>query len=390
MNEISKDKILKDNKLIEAAISGLNKNSFKLLLFMTTELSFENLEEQPDGYKLTFRHIDFMNSIGYESDRKYVEIKKYLKELRNTTIELPILKEDKECGCFITGVIDKAWVYKKGFSIIKFDKDLMPYLYKFKVERDTTIMRYNLMKQFDSLFSMRIYELLLRWKNTTHKSVVIELEDLKSKLGIKGKYTSIKDFEVKVLAISKREINLLSDIIMDYKKLALGESKGRGRKRITHIEFSFKMKSEQQENELLTEKQIIELMEIAEERTKGTGRTAKEYYDYCFAITQEKCTNNKGFYSWLKKSINGEHKAFFGQITMFINPDVRGKARQHSDKVQAEITRAKKEKIEQGQADYKKVVELFENQIGKAADTYKGMSEKELRELCKKKLKGDK
>ncbi len=57
-----------------------------------TELVMENLEEQADGYKLTFWHGNFMDSIGYESERKYNEIRKYLKKLINTTIEMPIIE----------------------------------------------------------------------------------------------------------------------------------------------------------------------------------------------------------------------------------------------------------------------------------------------------------
>lgn len=391
MNEIvniEKDKIIKDNRLIEAGINNLNLNSFKLLLYMTTELIMENLEEQADGYKLTFRHGNFMDSIGYESERKYNELRKYLKELRNTTIEMPIIENGEEVGWFGTGFIDKYWVYKKGFSTVKFDKDLLPYLYKLKVEKETTILRYNLMKQFNSFYSMRVYEILVRWRNTEHKKVTVELEELKKKLGAKGKYKEIKDFENYVLKPAKKEINELSDIQMNYEKLALGERKGKGKPPITHIEFSFKLKREQQEEELLTEKQIIELMEIAEEKTKGTERTAKEYYDYCFSLTQEKCHNNKGFHKYIKNTIKGDNKAFLGQITMFTNPDVREKARQQSDKVQAEITRAKKEKIEQGQAEYERIVEEYENSDREERLKTDDMSVDELRKNIKEKLKG--
>lgn len=365
MNEIAnidRDKIIKDNRLIEAGISNLNLNSFKLLLYMTTELVMDNLEELEDGYKLTFRHSNFMDSIGYTSERKYNELRKYLKELRNTTIEMPIIENGKEVGWFGTGFIDKYWVYKKGFSTVKFDKNLLPYLYKLKVEKETTILRYNLMKLFNSFFSMRIYELLIKWRNTDHKRVTIELEELKNKLGVKGQYERFNNFEIKVLKQAKKEINELSDIVMDYQKLALGERKGKGKPPITHIAFSFKLKREQLEEEILTEKQIYELMEIAEDKTKGTAKTAKEYYDFCFALAQGNCHNNKGFYKYIKNTLRGDNKAYFGQITMFTNPDVREKARKASDKVQNEIIRTKKERREQGQAELDAIYEQIEKE----------------------------
>lgn len=222
-------------------------------------------------------------------------------------------------------------------------------------------MRYNLMKQFDSLFSMRIYELLIRWKNTTHKKFTIELGELKIKLGVKGKYKEFKDFDLTVLKTAKREINELSDITMEYAKLALGEAKGKGRKPITHIEFSFKMKNERQEEEVLEEKQIKELMEIAERRALGTDKTANEFYNYGFSLALEGCNNNKGFYKYIKSIITND-KVFLGQTSLLINPDVRAVAKQKSIQIQNQMIKEKKELREQGQAELDAIYEHIERE----------------------------
>lgn len=207
---------------------------------------------------------------------------------------------------------------------------------------------------------MRIYEMLMQWKNTKHKKLTIELEELKERLGAKGKYERMIDFEKYVLTPAKEEINAISDILIDYKKLTLGEAKGRGRKPISHIEFSFKIKTELlPETDLLTEEQIRELMEIAKEKTQGTDKTAKEYYDYCFNLTDENCKNNKGFYKYIKTAIEGDNTLFFGQLNMFNGSSVRQNARQKSNEVQNAMTKERKEKIEKGQAEKEERERLF-------------------------------
>lgn len=342
--ELKNDEIKKDNRMVEAAIGGLGLNSFKLLLFMTTDFSMENVEETEESYRIKFRTKDFLDTIGYKSENGYSEVRKYLKQLRSVTIELPIWEGDKETGTIITGFIDKAWVYKKGTMMVRIDKEMMPYLHKFKLEKETTILRYNLMKQFESYYSTRIYELLIRWKNTAHKKVTFEIEELKEKLGVKEKYKVFRDFDKYVLMAAMKEINEKSDILMGYKKLALGEASGKGRKPITHIEFSFKMKNDQQVEELLSDPQIEELLELAEKRVMGSDKTAKGYFDYAFASALEGCNNKKGFYKYMKRVLL-EDKTFLGQISMNINPEFRAMTK--AEKIHKQMAEEKKRRAKQ-------------------------------------------
>lgn len=391
-NNIEKDKIVKSNKIIEAGFSELNRNSFKLLMFLTTEMCMSTLENKENGCKVTFRHSDFTNSLGLEIDSlSYEDIKGYLNNLRKSTVELPIIENGEEVGEVLTGFILKSNVYKRGFSTVLFDEDVLSYLHYLDRDGAFTMLRYNMIKEFGSFYSMRIYELLIQWKNTKHKSVTFEIEELKNKLGAKGQYERLDNFESRVLEPAQKEINEISDILMDYEKLALGESKGKGRKPISHIKFTFKMKVDSlPQAELLTEEQVRELMEIAEQRTKGTEKTAKEYYDFAFNYTKEqleKSKNKKGFYKYIKKSIEGENTTFLGQVKMNLDNPFN-KARQTSDKVQAEYARSKKEKIEQGQAEYEKRVEEYENSGREERPETDDMSLDELRKSAKEKLRG--
>lgn len=334
--DLKKDEIIKHNRMIESAFGSLGLNSFKLLMFLSSQFSVENMTELEDRYKLDFKNSIFLKSIGYESDRGYTEIKKYLKELRKVDIELPIWENGKEVGEVMTGFIEKSKSYKpntdyvkKGITTIWITKELMPYLYKLKVEKETTILRYELMKKFESYFSARIYELLIRWKNTTHKKREFELKELKEKLGVSDKYNDFRNFEQFVLKVAKKEINNISDIEIDYKKLTKGEIKGKGRRPITHIKFTFKLKNELEKEEVFTEKQIEILMEIAKNKVLNTDKTAEDFYNYTYSLTVENCSNKKGYYKYIKRILE-EDKVFLGQTSLFTNPNVREVSKQNN------------------------------------------------------------
>lgn len=342
-NNIKKDKIVKSNKVIEAGFSELNRNSFKLLMFLTTEMCMSTLEPKENGCKITFRHSDFTTSLGLEKNSlSYSEIKGFLNELRKATVELPIIEDGKEVGETITGFILKSNVYKRGFSTVLFDEDILSYLHYLDTDGKFTMLRYNMMKEFGSFYSMRIYELLMQWKNTKHKSITFELEELKNKLGAKEKYEDVRDFEKWVLKPTQKEINAVSDILIDYEKLALREKKGKGRKPISHIKFTFTVKADAlPQTELLTEKQIKELLKFAESRAIGSDKTGKGFYDYAFTTALEGHKNKNGFYGYMKKVLENDN-VFLRQTSMFINPDVRAKMK--SNQIHNELLEEQKKK----------------------------------------------
>lgn len=315
---LESDKIILDNGLVESHIGGLTLNSLKLLMFLCTEKSMRNLVERDIGYQLDFKNSDFLESIGYTSEKGFHEVKKYIKQLRNTTIEIPIWSKNKLAGATITGFIMEAETYKRGVTTVSISKALMPYLHVLVVESDKTIFKYNIQKSFESTYSSRIYLLLYRWKNTKLKTVTISIEDLKLKLGIKGKYPSYKDLNRWVLQVAEKEINSKSDIIMTYKSISTSEEKVRGRRPITHIQFNFEMKEIVPIATELSEIQITELLEIAGKRAAGSNKTALQFYKYAYDLALDGCNSKtaKAYYKYMLQ-IFEKDSVFLGQMSMF-------------------------------------------------------------------------
>lgn len=84
-------------------------------------------------------------------------------------------------------------------------------------------------------FSIRIYSLLKAYRDKMRKhekesTYLFELEELKSMLGISGKYTALDNFKRRVLNVAKKEINENTTINIDIKGV-------RTNRRITHIKF---------------------------------------------------------------------------------------------------------------------------------------------------------
>ncbi|KAJ1498869.1 hypothetical protein HMI55_004695 [Coelomomyces lativittatus] len=86
-----------------------------------------------------------------------------------------------------------------------------------------------------SVYSARLYELLIQWKSTG-KTPIFELTSFRDQLGIAAnEYKTMSNFKTRVLALAIEEINSKTDITVDYEQ----HKKGRT---ITGFSFKFKQK----------------------------------------------------------------------------------------------------------------------------------------------------
>lgn len=74
-----------------------------------------------------------------------------------------------------------------------------------------------------SVYSVRMYELLVQWKKAK-KTPIIELEILREQLGIeKNEYKLMSDFKKRILNVAKSEINEKSDLDIEYYQIKDGK-----------------------------------------------------------------------------------------------------------------------------------------------------------------------
>ena len=89
--------------------------------------------------------------------------------------------------------------------------------------------------QLKSVYSSRLYELLIQWRST-EKTPIINLEDFRAQLGIEeNQYKLMSDFKKRVLDLAINDSNEKTDIKVTYQQ----QKKGRS---ISGFSFNFKQK----------------------------------------------------------------------------------------------------------------------------------------------------
>ena len=92
--------------------------------------------------------------------------------------------------------------------------------------------------QLKSIYSSRLYELLIQWRNTG-KTPIFSLEEFRARLGIeKDQYKLMSDFKKRVLDLAIKDINEKTDIKATYEQHKQGRM-------ITGFSFSFKHKKKE-------------------------------------------------------------------------------------------------------------------------------------------------
>lgn len=89
--------------------------------------------------------------------------------------------------------------------------------------------------KLDTAHAIRLYEILLRYKDTGTR--IIAIDEIKAMLGIPDKYPLMNDFKRYVIEPSIKQLNTKSNMRVEYK------TKKKGRK-ITHLIFKFKLENQ--------------------------------------------------------------------------------------------------------------------------------------------------
>ena len=103
------------------------------------------------------------------------------------------------------------------------------------LERHFTTYQLEQVKDLTSIYAIRLYELLISWKQK--KKLELSLVDLRLKLGIEpNEYKAMNNFKAKVLDLAVSQINEHTDITVKYKQVKQGRT-------ITGFTFTFKQKA---------------------------------------------------------------------------------------------------------------------------------------------------
>lgn len=199
--------VVQHNNLIEARYR-LSLQEKRLMLFLISQVkpkdnSFKNIE---------ISISELSNIMGLDVTNMYRDMEKVTKSMVGRVLSVRNLDENYLLQ--VPWIASAKYLYGDGIVRFKISDELAPYLLKIKDQ--FTVIRISDLMRFKSIYSMRIYELLKQYESLGCRKIA--LEDLRLSCGIpESRLNIISNFKIKVLEISKREINEKSDILIDFK-----------------------------------------------------------------------------------------------------------------------------------------------------------------------------
>jgi len=235
--------VFKSNKLIEARYD-LTLNEQKLTLYAASKV--DNFTGQ-NFTVLRMPTSDFYRMTGMdEKSKNHSYVKDLVRGLMKKQLEI-----ENEDGVWESyqWVNRSKYIPKTGIIEFEFNDALKPFLLMLEGRYKGYPLREVL--QLNSKYSIRLYELLIQWEYTTHKTLTLKIDELRRKMGLTKEYKRFTNFETYVIQTAVDELNEKSNIKVSYEKIKKG-------RRIDSIKFCFMV------NEKAYEKELNELHELME------------------------------------------------------------------------------------------------------------------------------
>ena len=206
----SKCLVKQHNSLISAK-HGLTQVQMKIVLAVIGKIH-KNDEDFKD---YCFYIKDFMDIINEEGEwqKNYAFIKESIKGILSKPLEIKTKEGHLLCN-WLSGAETEE---NSGLVKLRFDPALKPYLLQLKEQFTMFKLEYVLL--LNSIYSIRVYELLKQFLNTGFK--VITIDEFKNILEIPNSYTVINI--KRLLNKIKTELSEKTDIEFDYKFEKIGK-----------------------------------------------------------------------------------------------------------------------------------------------------------------------
>ena len=217
--------VVKANEIIQKARYELNLTELKTLAYIFSMIKPDDTIDQI--YTFSINEYCKVCGIDNTSGKHYATIKKSLKALRDKSFFL--MKED---GTETTvGWLAKVWLNKGSGKVkVKLDEDMEQYV----IGLFENYTQYELLSTLPmrSQYSFRIYELLKSYAFT--KRHTFDIDELKRLLAAE-KYVNFKDFRKKVIEIAIKEINLYTDLEVNFEQICKG-------RKVIQVKFEIKQR----------------------------------------------------------------------------------------------------------------------------------------------------
>ncbi len=252
--------ITKGNELISASYA-LSLSETRVILLCLAKI--DPRKPLPLNLEFTITAKDFYTELGLDQANAYRDLQVAVDKL----YERSILIDHSDPGSRMRWIYKKAYSKAKGEVTLKFPTELAPFISELS-SRFTTYKLKDVAK-FKSSYGIRIYELLVQFKDRHERK--ISVDELRVILALGSKYPKIEDLKKYVVLPSLQDINDHSNVTVD-----LGQEKHG--KQITHLIFKYSIIGVIDKKPIITKAYIEKHARVGESwedaRQRLNGRTA--------------------------------------------------------------------------------------------------------------------
>jgi plasmid replication initiation protein len=234
-----------------------------------------NIEQVNEGVYYT---LPISSLLKNATDKNHKQVKAALRSLQKKTIEF---QDDRYWASINIIANPKIEEYS---DTVRFYVDEL--IYKPLLDFSKGFRKYELKTamQFESVYSMRFYELLSEKK----QPITYNIDSLKEMFCIEGKYSRINDFKRYVLDVAKKELDSCSPYTFDYTMNKIGRS-------YSSVTLKPKFQPEHRDEDLETS-----YIQSKQDTSWYLGKEEKEYLVHNMGFTQKGIKNNAQLFEDIK------------------------------------------------------------------------------------------
>ena len=267
-------KVTKSNDLTEANFSDFSLSSYRVFLNLLAKLQHYDTDNNLIPLSLSNRTCslsasDYASEFNINPDHAYGILKQSIDHLLKTSYSIPFDNGD----ILKINICSQAYYRKaKGYIDVRFTEEIMPHIAG--LSQKFTMYHLNDLAGFNSIYTTRLFELLMQWK--TLGEVEISISSLRFSLGCTKIFKLYADFRRKAFGHAVDEINEQLTLDLTYEEVKNGRSVDAiiFRFRPTFVKKVFDPVTQRDRTQITKPRQKTEL--TPEELVKKEAKRAKE------------------------------------------------------------------------------------------------------------------
>ena len=237
--------VVKSNKVVEASYM-LSLAEQRVLLCCIAQI--DSTAVLTESYRFEVTATGISDLVGIENrSSMYRDLKIASEKLyeRSVIIDDPEPNNPKITQRKTRWISSIDYMPGEGKVVLCFAVDIIPYLSQ--LSREFTQYKLAHVASFESVYSIRLYELLVQWISIGQRE--IEVDWFKRQFQVDDKYSRVVDLKKRVIDPAIKEINKYSNFWVRYEQRKTGRT-------ITHFNFEFGLKDAPKPHKQLTDEEI--------------------------------------------------------------------------------------------------------------------------------------